>query len=202
MNQEYVDRIRGDLETLTQAAGLDLPFGRHDVVANICVAACGVLLGAWAALAPWEYRGVVWVPITLLILAGAWSAWQAHRNRAASPSAWREHRLSIRGVLIATPLVAFYLLWQRWQGMPGGGSGGLALFIFGVAALVVALTDRRRVYHLAGAFPLMAWGIAVPKLAPNQVIVAGGIAMTVAGLAAAAIQSVQLRRAKAANGTH
>lgn len=202
MNQESVDRIRGDLEILKQAAGLDLPFGRHDVAASLWLAGCGVLLGVWAALAPWEYRGVVFVPIALVILAGAWSAWQAHRNRAVSPAAWREHRLSIRGVLIATPLVVAYLLWQKSLGLPRGGAGGAALFLFGVAALVLALADRRRMYYLAGAIPLMAWGIAVPMLAPDQVIVAGGIAMTVGGLAAAAIQSVQLRRTKAADGSH
>jgi hypothetical protein len=202
MNHESIDRIRGDLATLKQAAGLDLPFGRQDVITNLWVAACGVLLGGWSALAPWDYRGFVYVPLVLMILGAAWSARKAHQNRGTCPSAWREHRIGIWGALIATPLVGLYLFWQRSLGMPRGAGGGAGLFFVGLALLIFALFDRRRLYYVAGAIPMMAWGIAVPMLPSHQVLVAGGICMLVGGLGAAAIQSVQLRRAKAADGSH
>jgi len=202
MSQEHLDRLRGDLEIVKNAAGLELPFGRNDIRTNLWVAACGAMIVVWSALAPWEFRGVVAVPLVLAVLRAVWSARRASQDRAAKPAPWREHRLGILAVCIILPLVAGYLQWEKRLGMPREMVGAAAVFFVGVAALAVALTDRRRVSYLAAAVPLMAFGLAIPLLTRNQVILAGGVCLSAACLSAAVIQTVQLRRAGDADGTH
>src|SRR5258708_35620677 len=110
-HDESIDRVRNDLETLRQAAGLDLPFARADVRTNLWTAACGALLAAWSALAPWDYRGLVAVPLVLAVAGAVWSARTAHRHRGLRPSPWREHRVGMLAALILLPLVAVYIQW-------------------------------------------------------------------------------------------
>jgi hypothetical protein len=78
--------------------------------------------------------------------------------------------------------------------------GAAAVFFVGVAALLVALGDRRRISYLSAAVPLMSFGLAIPLLERGQVIFAGGLCIAVACLSAAAVQSYQLRRAGVRNG--
>ena len=202
MSQEHFDRLRGDLEIVKNAAGLELPFGRDDIRTNLWVAGCGAMIIVWSALAPWEFRGVVAVPLVLAVLGAVWSARRAQQDRAAKPAPWREHRMGILAVCIILPMVAVYMQWEKRLGMPREMVGAAAVFFVGVAALAVALTDRRRVSYLAAGVSLMAFGLAIPLLTRNQVIVAGGVCVTAACLCAAAIQTVQLQRAGGADGPH
>src|SRR5579862_3425218 len=109
MSQEHLDRLRGDLEIVKQAAGLDLPFGKADVHTNLWVAACGVLTAVWPALAPLQIRGWIVVPLAVAVLGAAWSARRANLNRAAKPAPWREHRLGILAAGLVLPLVVAYM---------------------------------------------------------------------------------------------
>jgi hypothetical protein len=201
-HDESIDRVRNDLKTLRRAAGLDLPFGRDDIRTNLWVAACGVLVAAWSALAPWEHRGMLALALAPAIAGALWSARAAHRQRATRPGPWREHRMGILATLILLPFVVGYMAWEKRLGIQREMAGAAAVFFVGVATLVVALTDRRRLSYLAAAVPLMAYGVVIPLLTRQQVIVAGGVCMTVACLSAAAIQTVQLRRAGEADGPH
>jgi hypothetical protein len=202
MTDDSLDRIQGDLATLRQAAGLELPFGKTDVRTNIWVAACGALIAVWSALAPWENRWLLAAPLVLAVAGAAWSARQAHRNRAAKPSPWREHRLGILAMLVVLPLVALYRYWETRVGVPRETAGAAAVFFVGVAALVISLTDRRRLSYLAAALPLIAFGMTIPLLPRDQVILAGGLCMMIACLSAAGIQAVQIKRAGDADGAH
>lgn len=202
MSQDHLDRIRGDLETLRQAAALDLPFGRDDVRTNLWVAACGVLIALASALNPWGFRGFFAVPLALAIAGAIWSARRAHQNRAVHPAPWREHRLGILALLIILPLVVIYMQWEKHVGIAREMVGAAAVFFVGVAMLLFALTDRRRFSYLAGAVSLMAFGLAVPLLERTQVVLAGGLCITAACLSAAAIQTYQLRRAGATDDAH
>src|SRR5437773_1674117 len=112
MSRENIDRIRGDLAAIKQAAGLELPFGPDDVRANLWGAACGALLAIWAALAPWDYRGVVALPLALAVAAAARCSLLARRNRATRPAAWREHRLAMLAALIVLVAAVAYCQWE------------------------------------------------------------------------------------------
>jgi hypothetical protein len=202
MSQDHIERIRGDLETIRHAVGLELPYGRNDVRTNIWMATCGALIAIWSALAPWEFRGIVAIPLGLAVLGGLWSTAQARRNRATAPSRWREHRLAGMAALVFTPLAVAYMRWEKWTGMPREMVGAAGLFFVGLGALVVSILDPRRRYYLGAAVPLITFGLAVPLLTSSQVIIAAGLCLMFAGLSAAAIQTVQLQHAGEPNGTH
>ena len=80
--------------------------------------------------------------------------------------------------------------------------GAAGLFFIGLGVLVVAMLDRQRRYYLGAAVPFMVLGLAIPLLTPNRVIIAVGLSLMFAGLAAASIQTLQLRYAGEPDGTH
>lgn len=194
MSQAHLDRVRDDLQTMRNAAGLDLPFGRFDALSNVWVGICGLLVMLCGLLVPWEYRGAVSVPICLAVAGGAWAGMRAKRDRAARPASWREHKLGLVAALVVTPLAYGYIRWERHLGMPREMVGGAAVFFVGVGVLLVAITDPRRLYYVGGGLALMAAGAAIPTLAPAQVIAACGLSMAVGCFSAAAVQYAQLRR--------
>lgn len=202
MSQAHLDRVRDDLQTMRNAAGLDLPFGRFDMLSNLWVGTCGVLVTLCAMAAPWEYRGIVAVPLCLAVAGGAWAGLLARRDRAARPSPWREHKLGILGALVVTPVAVAYMRWERHLGMPREMVGAAAMFFVGVGLLVFALVDRRRLYYVGGGLALMVAGALVPTLAPAQVIAVGGLCIAVGCYSAAAVQFRQLRRSATHDATH
>jgi hypothetical protein len=202
MSQDHIERIRGDLETIRHAVGLELPFGRNDVRGNVWLATCGALIAIWSALAPWDSRWVVAIPLGLAVLGGLWSTVRAKRNRATTPSRWREHRLAGMAALVFATMAVAYMRWERWTGMPREMVGAAGLFFICLGMLVVAMLDRRRRYYLGAAVPFMVLGLAIPLLTPNRVIIAVGLSLMFAGLAAASIQTLQLRYAGEPDGTH
>lgn len=202
MSEEHVDRIRGDLQALRDAVGLDLPFGRADVHAAVWTAGCGALIAAWSALADWQWRGFIGLPLAMAVVGAAWSARQAHSSRAARPSQWREHRMGMMAMLIVAPLAYGYIQWEKWVGMPREMVGSAPLFFIGLGALMFAFLDRRRMYYAGGGVQLMVLGLMMPLLSPQQVIIAIGVNMAVGCLLVAGIQMVQLRRQGDLDGAH
>jgi len=194
MSQTDLNRVRDDLDTMKQAAGIGLPFGREDVRMGIWLAVCGILISAWALLGPWEYRQVVFIPLGLAILVAARTAAAARRQRGSEPARWREHRLSLVGLLVILPIVFGYMRWERQLGLPREVVGAAAVFFTGAGLLVFAVADPKRRYVAGAAIPLMVTGLAIPLCTPSQVLIGAGLCWTVAGLATAAIQHWQLRR--------
>ena len=188
-----LDRVKQDLATLKDAARLELPFGRKDVRINLWMAACGALIAVWFAMTPWDDR---WLRILLfcppVVFVGR-AMLSAKRDRDHEPARWRELRMSLLAMVIIVPLVVAYIRWERWIGMPREMAGAAALFFVGVAALVVALMDFRRLHYAGGALALMAFGIAFPNLSRTGIFVAGGLCIMAGCLASAAVQWWQLR---------
>ena len=67
------------------------------------------------------------------------------------------------------------------------------MFFLGVGMLAFAVVNRNRLFRVGEAIPLMAFGLAIPFCTAVQVVIAGGLCMTVSGLATAGIQQWQLR---------
>jgi hypothetical protein len=197
MNQPHLDRVREDLQTMRNAAGFDLPFGQFDVLSNVWIGCCGLFITLCAVAAPWEYRGVLALPLGLAVAGAAWAGVRARRERGDRPAGWREHKSGLVAAGIVTPLAVAYMRWERHLGLPRETVGAAALFFIGLALLVIGILDRRRRHYLGGALALMPYGIVLPSLAPPQVVAAGGLCMFAACLSSAAIQRWQLKRAAA-----
>lgn len=200
MSHADVDRVRGDLEAMRQAIGAGPPFGRADVWINLGVAALGGALAAWSALAPWEHRWVMLIPVGLLL--GVWLGVHRHcrRNRARQPVRWREYRQTGLALLVVFPLVMAYLLWGLALDLPWRHMGGATVFFLGLGMLVLSVVDRTRRFYALGAVPTLAWGLTFPlySTGPQQGI-AAGIYFAVIGLAGAAFQARQLRTIESAH---
>src|SRR4051812_9420122 len=91
MSQVELRRVREDLETMRQAAGLELPFDWADVCWALALVPAGAILSSWAYFGPTGYRGFGFVPLVLLALtAGAHRLWQ-HRLGNQRPAQRREN---------------------------------------------------------------------------------------------------------------
>ena len=197
MSETELNRVRDDLATIKQAAGLELPFGKEDVRLSLWSAVIGVFVTACAVFSPWEYRLVVFVPIGMATLITVRAGRKARQQRTKQPSRWREQRTAGIAVLVFLPLAIGYKYWERELGMPREMAGAAIVFFFGVGVLVAAVIEKKRLYYAGGAIPLMAFGISIPLCTPQQVMIAAGLCWITGGLAVAAIQSWQLRT----NGT-
>ena len=193
MSHADLNRVRDDLETMKEAAGVGLPFGREDVRAGMWCAVCGILISAWALLGPWEYRWVILAPLSLAVVGGFRASVTARRQRAVEPVRWREHRLSGIVAVVAVPLAIGYTQWERQLGFPRELVGAASVFFVGVGALVFAVVNRKRLYYVGAAIPLMTFGLAIPLCSASQVVIAGGLCLMAGGLATAGIQHWQLR---------
>ena len=71
MSDADLRRLREDLHTIHQAAGVGLPFDRADVWEALALVPAGALLAAWAFFAPGDSLAVGLVPPLLLALAAA-----------------------------------------------------------------------------------------------------------------------------------
>lgn len=197
MNHVPLDRVREDLQTMRNAAGLEPLFGPFDVLSNLWIGGCGLLITLCATVAPWEYRGILALPLGLAVAGAAWAGARARRERGDRPASWREHKSGIVVAGIVTPLAVAYMRWERHLGLPREAVGAAALFFIGLALLVIGVLDRRRRHYFGGALALMPYGIALPSLAPVQVVAAGGLCMFAACVSAAVIQHWQLKRTAA-----
>jgi FtsH-binding integral membrane protein len=190
------NRLREDLATLRHAAALEPTFSRDDVLASLVFAAAGAALAAGTAFVPGEYRRPLAIVFVVVFLA-IWAVLvtRARRARAARPATWREHRLNLVAALILIPATIAYMRWERQIGLPRETVGAAAVVFVGHGVFLVGVLTRGRAHYIGSALPLIAFGLAIPFCTPQQVLIAAGLCLVVAGLAAAALQSRQLRSA-------
>lgn len=202
MSESSLDRVRKDLDAIRHVIGVDLPFGRADVVANLWLFPCGLLMAMWPWVLGWEYRKMALAPLLLALLGCLWCSYNAHRYRSIRPSAWREHKLGLLSALVMLACVMPYAQWERHVGVPRGSVGAALMFSIGVGGLLMCVIDWRRRYYVGWAIPLMVFGVVLPLLTPAHVISAAGASMATAGFLTASIQAWQLRGGAEFHATH
>lgn len=194
MSDADLRRMRDDLDSVRQAAGIDLPFAREDVWHTLALAPAGVFLSIWAYFGLGDSLVIGLIP--LLLVAGGVGArqlWKRFRTGAGA-SARRERSFSTISVLVIVAGLAVYFLWNRQFGLVNGPPGVVAVYFLGVLCLLLGLSGRSRRVHLAGAATLIPFGLVAPLCTSQQAVAAaGGVFTTVAGLLAAAIMAGQLR---------
>ncbi len=120
MSQTELDRVRNDLATMKQAAGVGLPIGRSDVGLSVAWAAAGVPLAAWALYtSPGQTTfGLLLILPGLAVLAlSAFVAKKYHRHRDKAPARWREHRFQWIAAGVLTPVVGGFVAWGIVRGL-------------------------------------------------------------------------------------
>jgi hypothetical protein len=189
MSDADLRRVRDDLDTIRQAAGLETACDRVDVGLALMLVPAGLILAGWAAAGPPGREAWGLVPV-LLLAAVALVRW-AGRRAADGPR--RETRIDAIVTAAAGLGMAVLIAWEKWLHLPHLAVRGAALFMAGVACAAVGLADRSRRVGLAVALALIPFGLAAPQLSPTGLPVVGGLLMAAAGLTAAALLARQLR---------
>ncbi|MFZ5832721.1 MAG: hypothetical protein ACOY3P_21750 [Planctomycetota bacterium] len=195
MSERDIGRLREDLDTMRQAAGIDLPFNRRDVWVLAPVGcAAGLAIAAIGWWQPSEYRMLAAIPAAVLVVAWLQLARSAHTRRAIEPVRWREMRYGLLCLLLVVPPFVGFLLWEAMSGMPAKAVVSSALFFMGLAIAWFAVVDRTRRSYFGAALPMILFGLAVPFLDPRGIRTGAGLMVVGAALATAAIQLWQLRQ--------
>jgi hypothetical protein len=193
--QAEIVRIREDLQTIREAAGMGLPFGWADVWLSLALVPCGLIRSAAGVFGPPESRTLMAMPGLGLIMAMVGLRYRFRRSSGRSPVRRREYDLALGAGLLYGLLAGFFVAWAKRSGQPTGMTGAVATAMAGGLCAVLAATSPGRRYWSAPAMVLIAYGLAYPLCSPRQLVVAGGAALVVSGLLTAAIQAGQLRRA-------
>jgi hypothetical protein len=174
MEREEIERVRGDLEVIRRASGLDS--GR----APMSFRALGVTLVVFGigftALAFWRPN---WIPWSILAVIAVFLGITLCFVRAGLPGFSRRELLQMLGwlgSLLAVCLV--FAVWGVMVKLPPRVLCGAELFISGVFPLPVAIASRDARTWMCGV-PLMAAGLALPFVAWPVGILAGlGVALS------------------------
>jgi hypothetical protein len=193
--QAEIDRIREDLQTIRDAAAMGLPFGWEDVWLNLAMVPCGLIEAAAWVFGPLESRALMAMPGMAVVAAALGLRYRFRKSTGRSALRRREYDLALGAGLLYGVLAGVFLGWAKSAEQPTGVTGGVATAMAGGLCAVLAATSPGRRYWSAAAVVLLAYGLVQPLCSPRQLAVAGGAAMVVSGLLAAAIQAGQLRRA-------
>jgi hypothetical protein len=195
MSDADLRRLRSDLDTMKQAAGLTLPFDWMDVWLALGLIPAGAAMSLWSAFTAERYLLVGLVPVVLLALAsGFW--WGKRWRREANRRAWRRETTFAwtTGILVGLG-VGGYMFWGIHAGLSLDTLKGAAMVAFGLIWGVLGLSSPARRAYLAAPLALIPLGLVFPFCSSQQTMIAGGLAMMAAGLIAALIQASQLRAA-------
>ncbi len=192
MSEADLKRLRNDLETMRQAAGLALPFDWMDVWLSLGLIPAGAAMSLWAIWSGERYLLVGLVPVLLLALVSSFwlgKRWRKEENRRA----WRRETTFgwTTGILVGLG-VGGYIFWGIKVGLSIATLKGAAMVSFGLVWAVLGLSSPARRPYLAGALALIPLGLVFPFCSSNQTMIFGGLAMMIAGSLAALIQAYQL----------
>ena len=203
MNDLGLERVRQDLETMKQAAGTELPFGREDLKWGWIDGLIFVPLATWAWLGPGTYMSLAIILSLLATLPGAWALRRKYRGqRDRHPSRWREQRLGTLVCLAAAPLVYLIAVWAIANGTPPNTMVGLVLAAGGCVATIMGLFSRKRRYYVGLGIAMMACGLVMPGATARQVGLAMALMFIVGAPASTAIAAWQLRAQESGYATH
>ena len=188
-----LERMKRDLGTLRQAVGLELPFGREDILAHLAIAGGGVATLLWALLP--TGLPAQWGIVPLIAVVIGYVIWMRTRYRSASgrsPTRRHEYTSGIVGMVVVGALALVYRNWAGSVEIPQTVAGGALLFAFGIAMLVPVLRDRNRLCDLGIAVPLIVCGLVIPLWSVSPWVVLG-VTFGGGGLATAALMEHHLR---------
>jgi|GEM_PF-2913628 len=189
------DRLRADQQAIRQAAGVDLPFGRVEVLGNVVIAGWALLLAVWATFVPEEPRWLLMAPVWLLLPILLVASGVTYRRRGAQPVAWREFRYSLIAGGVFFLAVLADRAWATWIGKPVVLGTEAGVFVIGLGVTITAVAHRNRISYLGIALPIMALGLALPWCdTMRQKLFVVGLVACYGALATSALQALRLRR--------
>ncbi|HVR87109.1 MAG TPA: hypothetical protein VMU54_22480 [Planctomycetota bacterium] len=196
MSDPDIRRVREDLETLRQAAGLSLPFDQGDVRVALALIPVGAILSGWAYFGP--HASWRWGLAPGLVLAVVETVRQSRRLKR-DPLTRRERSFQFMSVTVLGAGAIGYLLWLKSLGFSLDLAAPSVVFVLGLLCIVLGLSSPGRRAAFGAALCAIPLGLVGSLLKGWKVGVVGGLAITLAGIAAGAIMAWQLAREKASH---
>ena len=197
-NQRF-DQVRQDLEVIRSAVGFGQPpLGREDVQVFRLLGGMGLLWAVAASLAgglPLQWLTIYTLVASLLgVLAYQFKFVRSH---ARTVTRERVYRGSWRlGLALGLLIGGFYVWAKFFAGLQGASFLGATFLFAGALLVILAITDRWRLFFWGWALPILAVGGAVPWMSEPVLATALGLMIGVGGFASAGILAWQLRGAK------
>ncbi|MFC1782899.1 hypothetical protein ACFL02_04870 [Planctomycetota bacterium] len=201
MNTKDLERVKQDLDTIEQAAGIGLTYGKEDIWLNIVASACGLLIAVCSLIS--EGVSVIWslLPFTLVGIAGlGYFRYKYRRSTGASPVRRREYGLAYNFVPVI--LVSAYMIWMIYMGMSKYYVMSAGLFAIGMLYITFSLSVRTKMHYLGYGIPIIILSFMIPFFSKSWAIFACGATITISCLAVAAIQYLTLKKTELCHVCH
>jgi len=200
MGDSQLDRVEADLETVRQAAGLTLPFGREDIIMDLLMVAGIIVLGVWSMFerGPW-LRAASLVFLALGTAGHLWLRIKYRRGSGRPAMRRKEYTISVVGGTVLFLGLMFFSYMTRDE-LQRRAVYPAVLLSLAFAGMIIGIFDPSRRRYLAAATTAVLLGIVIAVFwhNPAQLIVAVCAGCAMGGLTDAGIMAWQLRRARAA----
>lgn len=194
MPSSELDRVAVDLSSMREAMRLGKPYTWDDVNRDLVTALCGLLAMLLILFSPLSNKMAFMLGLLPGLLYYLRFTAQQRSRRAATPSPWKEEKLTLQAMGVVLPLVIAWLLWSRLGGpIDIKSAGAAAVYFVGVGLGVLGVIDPNRRRYLAGSAVLLAYGMATPSLTLQQMCLGGALALVAHGLLSAGITFLQLK---------
>jgi hypothetical protein len=194
MSDAEIRRVREDLETIRDAAGLELPYDRADVGWLVAMGMAGAVLSLWAYFDFPGYNHFALVPVCLVcLIAVAHRVWK-YRGGNVTPARRRQNTIDWTATVVIAGAVVGYLVWVKALGLPSSTGMASACFFVGVMCAVAGLSSRAARGAFGVALAMVPLGLLLPFCTGKEMSGAlVGLALMVAGVATGTILALQLR---------
>ena len=196
MEPDSIQRVEQDLQTIRQAAGIELPFGRRDIQLALLLAGTFLAISVMSLLV--EGRWLLASVVPLVLLAAA-SVWLLRRYGKRGGVLRREYTFQKHWLLIQIVGIVLYTIAGIRLGIDRPLIYATIGYFSGISLLVVGLSSAARRHLLAAALGMFAMVPIFCTLHEHPLLIpvlCGVAALTVLG--DAAIMTIQLRNARAA----
>lgn len=197
-----LDRVRRDLSTLRNAAGIGLPFGKEVVRFWLVIATSSAVVALAFAVGSAAQRlaalGLFVAVGAALLLGVILHLVRITRQRHEDPATWREYKQITTMKMVLLPLVMAFFAWQAWIDVPVRYLASTAVFFIGLVSLLYGVSTWGRRPAIGIGLPILFYSAVVSVASGEQMLLLGAVCVTVAGLLFASILAWQLRDADGA----
>ena len=195
MSVTEIERVKQDIATIKEAAGLELPFGWDSVWINLIGLPCGaVWFLVFLLISDITYRYMMLVPWILLLAVTVYLRRKNTRSSRRSAIRARQCRVALyEAIPIAVAMGVFVTLAERADSDTVYLISGIVT-VFALTHTLMAFHSKARLSEAGGGIPIILAGISMANWpSPDAILRNLCIAVIVGGPATAFIMMYQLQ---------
>ncbi|MCK4850522.1 MAG: hypothetical protein KAT11_04180 [Phycisphaerae bacterium] len=195
MSVNEIERVKEDIDTIKEAAGLGLPFGwDYAWLYLFAPPALGVWFLAYWLIADRPSRYVMVAPAVLLLAVLGYLRFKHRRSTGSSAIKRREYGINFYGSIIIGAVIAVFVIWVKRTVINTAYLGSGVLIMGGLMVTLMAFQGKQRISYLGSGIPGILFGISMAVWPTADAVIRNGcIMLVVAGPATALIMMYQLK---------